>query len=113
VVLSLPPLTLSVRLLAATRFAGDEVGRAGEEVLLRGFVGRGSGEELEGLEVVRLHLGVVGGGETTASETEDSEEQGKLGDEGSQVADDALGAADVTGGGVADELGAATDKDQR
>ena len=82
-VLSLPrPLTLplrsvSERSLAATRLAGDEIGGAGVEILLGGFVGRSGGEKLEGLEVIGLHHGVVGGGGATTGEKEDREEQGR------------------------------------
>ena len=46
------------------------------EILLRGFVGRGGGEELEGLEIVRFHLGVMRGGGATAGEKEDREKKG-------------------------------------
>ena len=83
------------------------------EVLLRGFVGRRGGEELEGLEIVRLHHGVMSGGGAATGEAEDGEDQDKLGDEGGQVTDDALGAADVAGGGVMDELLRAVDQDER
>ena len=71
------PAKLRFALLTATRLAGDEVGGASEEILLRGFVGRGGGEEFKGLEIVRLHHGVMGGGATTTGEAE----QGKLQDE--------------------------------
>ena len=46
------------------------------EILLRGFIGRGRGEELEGLEIVRLHLGVMRSGATATGEEEDGKEQG-------------------------------------
>ena len=109
--LSLPCLAFA--LLTATRLAGDEVGGSDEEVLLRGFVGRGGGEELEGLEIIRLHLGVVGSRRATTSEEKNGEDKDQLGDEGCQVPDDALGTADVTRGGVANELGAAANKNHR
>ena len=102
-----------MRLLAATRLAGDEVGGAGVEVLLRGFVGRGGGEKLQGLEVVRLHLGMVRGGGPTTGEEEDREDQDQLSDEGRQVTDDALGAADVACRRVLDEFLAAVHQNER
>lgn len=116
-VLSLPlpqPLPLrSFRLLAATRFAGDEVGGTSEDIFLRGLVCRGGGEELEGLEVIRLHHGMMGGGSAAAGEEQDREDQDQLGDEGRQVADDTLGAADVTRRRIMDELLTAVNQDER
>ena len=70
-----PPPSVG-RLLAATRLAGDKVGGAGEEILLGRFVGRGGGEELESLEIVRLHLGVMRSGATATGEEENGKEQG-------------------------------------
>ncbi len=61
-------------LFATARLTGDEVGGAGEEIVLGGFVGRGDGEELEGLEIIRLHHGVVGGGSAAAGEEQDRED---------------------------------------
>jgi len=115
VVLSLPlERQAEYRLLAAARLAGDEIGGAREEVLLRGFVGRGGGEELERLEVVRLHLGVMRGGSATTGEEEDREEQEQLRGERRQVADDASAAgADLARGGIVDELVAAFDENDR
>ena len=107
-----PPLSVG-GLLAATRLTGDEVGGADEKVLLRGFVGRGGGEELEGLEIIRLHLGVVGSRRATTGEEKNGEDKDQLGDEGCQVPDNALGTADVTCGRVADELGAAANENHR
>ena len=105
--LTLPLRSLSERSLAATRLAGDEVSSAGEEVLLRGFVGRGSGEKLEGLEIVRLHHGVMRGGGATTGEEQDREEQRQLGDERSQVANDGVRR------GIIDELLTAIHQDER
>ena len=94
-------------LLAATWLTSDKVGGAGVEILLRGFVGRGRGEELEGLEIVRLHLGVMRSGATATGEEEDGEEQDHLGDDGSQVTDDGVRR------GVIDELLTAIHQDDR
>ena len=107
------PYPAKLRLLAATRLAGDEVSGTGEDILLGGFFGRGGGEELEGFEIIGLHHGVMRGRGAATSEEEDREEQSQLGDEGRQVTDDALGTADITGGRVTDELGAAADQDHR
>ena len=101
-----PPLSVGC-LLTATWLAGDKVGGAGEEVLLRGFVGRGRGEELEGLEVIRLHHGMVGGRATTSGKEEDREKQGQLGDDGRQVANDGVRREEV------DELLTAMHQDDR
>jgi len=101
------PNLFSFRLLAAARLAGDEVGGAGEEVLLRGFVGRGGGEELEGLEVIRLHHGVMRGGGTATGEEQDREKQRQLADDGRQVADDGVRR------GIIDEFLTAMHQDER
>ena len=77
------------------------------------FINHYFSEALEGLEVVGLHHGVMGGRGAATGEAEDGEEQDQLGDEGRQVADDALGGADVAGGGVMDELLAAVHEDDR
>ena len=77
------------------------------EVFLRGFVGRGRGEELEGLEIVRLHHGMMRGGATATGKEEDGKEQGQLGDNGSQVTDDGVRS------GVINELLTAVHEDDR
>ena len=101
------PAKLRFALLAATWLTGDEVGGAGEEILLRGFVGRRRGEKLESLEIVRLHLGVMRSGATATGEKEDGKKQGQLGDNGSQVADDGVWS------GVINELLTAVHEDDR
>ena len=107
------PRTLSVRLLTTTRLAGDDVGGAHVEVLLRGFVGRGGGEELEGLEVIRLHGSVVRSREATTSQADESELQREQRNEAGEMSDNAFSTADITRGGVMDECGSGLSQDDR